>query len=108
MSRVELLSSGGLRLDNRRPYELRSINFDILPNPPVGCDSVARVEHGLTKLIGFVSGPRDSVESNRTVPTSLGNPMEIQPHQIKIKIIIMVRSLYISQPHLSVQSIEKK
>ncbi|POW14014.1 hypothetical protein PSTT_03301, partial [Puccinia striiformis] len=75
MSRVELLSSGGLRLDNRRPYELRSINFDILPNPPVGCDSVARVEHGLTKLIGFVSGPRDSVESNRTVPTSLGNPI---------------------------------
>jgi len=74
MSRVELLSSGGLRLDNRRPYELRSIEFDILPNPPVGCDSVARVEHGLTKLIGFVSGPRDSVESSRTVATGLGNP----------------------------------
>ncbi|EFP74447.2 Exosome non-catalytic core component [Puccinia graminis f. sp. tritici] len=74
MSRVELLSSGGLRLDNRRPYELRSIDFNILPNPPVGCDSVARVEHGLTKLIGFVSGPRDSVESNRTVATTLGNP----------------------------------
>ncbi|WAQ87658.1 hypothetical protein PtA15_8A564 [Puccinia triticina] len=74
MSRVELLSSGGLRLDNRRPYELRSIDFSLLPNPPVGCDSVAKVEHGLTKLIGFVSGPRDSVDSNRTVATALGNP----------------------------------
>lgn len=78
MSRVELLSSGGLRLDNRRPYELRSTNFNILPNPPLGSDAAATLQHGLTRLLGFVSGPRDSIESNRTATTTaLGNPIAI-------------------------------
>ncbi|KAI7944531.1 hypothetical protein MJO28_010226 [Puccinia striiformis f. sp. tritici] len=40
----------------------------------LGCKG-SKGQHGLTKLIGFVSGPRDTVESNRTVTTSLGNPI---------------------------------
>lgn len=59
-SRIELLSSGGLRHDNRRPYELRQLDFSILTSPPSGSDAAAAVSHGLTRVIAYVTGPRES------------------------------------------------
>ncbi|CAH7670227.1 ribosomal protein S5 domain 2-type protein [Phakopsora pachyrhizi] len=61
-SRLELLSSGGLRLDNRRPNELREIKITIEPNPPIGTDSSVSLQHGQTRLISSVSGPKDQYQ----------------------------------------------
>ncbi|KAG0143486.1 hypothetical protein CROQUDRAFT_134963 [Cronartium quercuum f. sp. fusiforme G11] len=65
MSRIELLSSGGLRHDNRRPYEMRQLDFTILSNPPLGSDAAAKVSHGLTRVIAFVCGPREGTGVGR-------------------------------------------
>lgn len=59
-SRRELLTAAGLRQDNRRPYELRQLEFSIFAEPPAGADGAASASHGLTRVVAVVFGPHDS------------------------------------------------
>lgn len=80
MSRLEILNSGSLRLDGRRPDELRSVALHITPekaqfndfstfnsgtNP--NSDGSARVEQGLTVAHASVFGPRESKQRSNTL-----------------------------------------
>ncbi|KAF9103881.1 Exosome complex component RRP41 [Mortierella sp. AM989] len=58
MSRVELLSPEGLRIDGRRPAELRKITSttSVLSQ----ADGSAYLEHGNTKVLAAVYGPREA------------------------------------------------
>ncbi|KAF9170158.1 Exosome complex component RRP41 [Mortierella sp. AD011] len=58
MSRVELLSPEGLRIDGRRPGELRKITSttSVLSQ----ADGSAYLEHGNTKVLAAVYGPREA------------------------------------------------
>ncbi|EGF99909.1 uncharacterized protein MELLADRAFT_68249 [Melampsora larici-populina 98AG31] len=64
MSRIEILSSAGLRQDNRRPYELRQLDFKILKSSPNSLDGSSIVSHGLTKVTSSVSGPKEITSSS--------------------------------------------
>ncbi|EDO06955.1 3' exoribonuclease family domain 1 protein [Babesia bovis T2Bo] len=62
MSKIEYISLEGLRIDGRRPSEVRHI--DILCGPECGVDiinydGVAQVTQGLTKVQAFINGPTD-------------------------------------------------
>lgn len=62
MSRRELISKVGLRLDGRRAKELRRIRckLGVFPEP----DGSAYIEQGLTKVLAAVYGPHQvSIES---------------------------------------------
>ncbi|MCO5565963.1 hypothetical protein L7F22_019638 [Adiantum nelumboides] len=80
MSRLEILNSGSLRLDGRRPHELRSLALHITPenahsnefssfnsgtNPK--SDGSARVEQGLTVVHASVYGPREAKQRSNTL-----------------------------------------
>lgn len=96
MSRLEILNSGALRLDGRRPHELRSLALHIAPgageasasggggsssskNTPrtsliVGkdgttqeADGSARVEQGLSTVYAAVYGPREARSRSATL-----------------------------------------
>ncbi|KAF9984250.1 Exosome complex component RRP41 [Mortierella antarctica] len=58
MSRVELLTPEGLRIDGRRPAELRKITSttSVLSQ----ADGSAYLEHGNTKVLAAVYGPREA------------------------------------------------
>jgi exosome complex component RRP41 len=58
-NRPPLLSASALRLDNRRPLEIRPIEFDIDTLPSKQVDGAASVTQGLTKVQVTVCGPRD-------------------------------------------------
>ncbi|GAA5973553.1 hypothetical protein JCM11641_007115 [Rhodosporidiobolus odoratus] len=76
-SRTQLVTPSSLRLDSRLPLELRSISFQILPQPPppssshsnsneyhptqppAQADGYAKVSHGLTTVSSAVYGPRE-------------------------------------------------
>lgn len=70
-SKIQLLTSSGLRIDSRLPLELRALTFSILPDSsssttstaPAHPDGYAIACHGLTKVSSSVYGPR---EPNRT------------------------------------------
>ena len=47
----------GLRHDARRPYELRSLSFQLLPHPQA--DGSATVTQGLTSVQVAIYGPRE-------------------------------------------------
>lgn len=55
MSKKELVSNIGLRLDGRRPNELRRIRckLGVFPEP----DGSAYIEQGLTKVLASIYGP---------------------------------------------------
>lgn len=44
---------------------MRQLDFTILTNPPLGSDAAATVSHGLTRVMAFVCGPRESTGSGR-------------------------------------------
>ncbi|KAI7818076.1 ribosomal protein S5 domain 2-type protein [Gamsiella multidivaricata] len=58
MSRVELLSPEGLRVDGRRPAELRKITSATAVLSQA--DGSAYLEHGNTKVLAAVYGPREA------------------------------------------------
>ncbi|KAG0048536.1 Exosome complex component RRP41 [Gryganskiella cystojenkinii] len=58
MSRVELLSPEGLRVDGRRPAELRKITSTTAVLSQA--DGSAYLEHGNTKVLAAVYGPREA------------------------------------------------
>lgn len=59
----ELLSPQGLRIDGRRQTELRqiSIKLGVLDR----CDGSAFLQHGHSKVIASISGPKNPSKSNR-------------------------------------------
>ncbi|GFE53793.1 exosome complex exonuclease [Babesia ovis] len=68
MSKIEYLSLEGLRVDGRRPNEVR--NIEILCGSECGVDiinydGVAQVTQGLTKAQAFVNGPTDAGRSKQ-------------------------------------------
>ncbi|WFD29537.1 Exosome non-catalytic core component [Malassezia sp. CBS 17886] len=78
MSRTELLSAGGYRLDGRRPLELRSIELALAPHTASGAslqlasastaarpDGSAQVSQGLTTVCAYVYGPREPGRAGR-------------------------------------------
>lgn len=78
MSRLEILNSGALRLDGRKPHELRSLALHISPESPLPevaswrsgihhpSDGSARVEQGLTVVHAAVFGPREAKSRSGT------------------------------------------
>jgi len=58
MSRREFLSPEGLRLDGRRPGELRGVTASIGVLPSI--DGSAIFELGGTKVLATVQGPREA------------------------------------------------
>ncbi|KAF9301957.1 Exosome complex component RRP41 [Mortierella antarctica] len=58
MSRVELLSPEGLRVDGRRPEELRKITSTTAVLSQA--DGSAYLEHGNTKVLAAIYGPREA------------------------------------------------
>ncbi|KAK3844807.1 MAG: ribosomal protein S5 domain 2-type protein [Linnemannia gamsii] len=58
MSRTELLSPEGLRIDGRRPAELRKITSTTCVLSQA--DGSAYLEHGNTKVLAAVYGPREA------------------------------------------------
>lgn len=60
MSRPILLSNSALRLDSRRPLELRPLTLlvDVVPSQTV--DGSASAQHGLTHVQATVSGPKEA------------------------------------------------
>nr|ODO01001.1 exosome complex component RRP41 [Cryptococcus depauperatus CBS 7855] len=56
-SRTEILNDGGLRVDVRRPYELRSTTFRLGTHP--ACDGSATAIQGLTHVQVSIFGPRE-------------------------------------------------
>ncbi|KAH9814101.1 ribosomal protein S5 domain 2-type protein [Melampsora americana] len=71
MSRIEILSSAGLRQDNRRPYELRQIDFKILTSSPNSLDGSSSVSHGLTKVTSSISGPKESTNTHHKTSSTI-------------------------------------
>ncbi|GIX66006.1 uncharacterized protein BcabD6B2_54420 [Babesia caballi] len=72
MSKIEYISLEGLRVDGRRPGEVR--NIEILCGRECGVDvinydGIAQVTHGLTKAQAYVNGPTD-VGRNKQRPTA--------------------------------------
>ncbi|WFD35521.1 glyceraldehyde-3-phosphate dehydrogenase (phosphorylating) [Malassezia cuniculi] len=75
MSRVDLLSAGGYRMDGRRPQELRSLEFELSPHKGMPApafasavtlpDGSAQVSQGLSTVCAYVYGPREPVRSSR-------------------------------------------
>lgn len=53
----QLTQCPGLRHDARRPYELRSLSFQLLPHPQA--DGSATVSQGLTSVQVAIYGPRE-------------------------------------------------
>ncbi|KAI9595786.1 putative exosome complex exonuclease RRP41 [Syncephalis fuscata] len=58
MSRLELLSPEGLRVDGRRAAELRKLKCSLSPLPHA--DGSAYIEQGNTKVLAVVYGPRET------------------------------------------------
>lgn len=54
---MEFVSPEGLRLDGRRPNDLRRMKAEL--GVFEGCDGSARVEHGNTKALAVVYGPHE-------------------------------------------------
>ncbi|KAI3627295.1 SKI6 [Malassezia furfur] len=78
MSRIDLLSSGGYRMDGRRPLELRSMEFKISPHMSSSAslipasasaagrpDGSAQVTQGLTSVCVYIYGPREPGRASR-------------------------------------------
>jgi exosome complex component RRP41 len=80
-SRIEILNEGGklfvtvctftakppgLRHDARRPYELRSLSFQLLPHPHA--DGSATVSQGLTSVQVVIYGPREPKSRSNSHP----------------------------------------
>lgn len=81
-SRIEILNDGGkpvqyqssrshaeesgLRHDSRRPYELRSMSFQLLPHPHA--DGSATVSQGLTSVQVAIFGPREPKSRSSSHP----------------------------------------
>lgn len=63
-SRVEYVNISGLRIDGRRPKELRKITCQLGVHP--SADGSAVVELGLTKVLATVSGPREALRRHET------------------------------------------
>lgn len=65
-SRLELINAGRLRLDGRRPLELRSLALEIgssrtnLTSSVSHPDGCARAQQGLTSIFASVYGPREA------------------------------------------------
>jgi exosome complex component RRP41 len=56
----------GLRHDARRPYELRSLSFQLLPHPHA--DGSATVSQGLTSVQVVIYGPREPKSRSSSHP----------------------------------------
>ncbi|CDR95175.1 Exosome complex component SKI6 [Babesia bigemina] len=82
MAKIEYISVEGLRVDGRRPAEVR--NIEILCGPECGVDvnsydGVAQVRQGLTKAQAFVKGPTDvGRNKQRSQLETSDSPVEIQ------------------------------
>lgn len=57
MSRVEYINVSGLRVDGRRPHEIRRFRASLAPY--ARADGSACVEMGGTKVVAVVYGPRE-------------------------------------------------
>lgn len=60
MSRVELLNTGGFRVDGRKQYELRSIAIQLGGSQDTAADGSAQITQGLTIVSATVFGPREA------------------------------------------------
>ncbi|GBE59621.1 exosome complex exonuclease [Babesia ovata] len=82
MVKIEYISVEGLRVDGRRPAEVR--NIEILCGPECGVDvgnydGVSQVTQGLTKAQAFVKGPTDvGRNKQRSQLETSDSPVEIQ------------------------------
>ncbi|KAK6200156.1 ribosomal protein S5 domain 2-type protein [Scheffersomyces amazonensis] len=74
MSRMELYSPEGLRIDGRRWNELRRFESRINTHPN-SCDGSSYVEQGNTKVICMVQGPMEP--SSRSQADSAGATIEV-------------------------------
>lgn len=62
---MDLLSDQGIRMDGRRPNELRKIECKL--GVSTGADGSAYVEHGHSKVLVSVYGPHDVSFGNQIV-----------------------------------------
>ena len=69
MSKLEYISLAGLRLDGRRPGELRDIEATL--NHDICCDGSVLLEIGQSKVVACVMGPREVDRRSRSPTTTI-------------------------------------
>jgi exosome complex component RRP41 len=88
MSRLELFSPEGIRVDGRRFNELRSFDCSINTHPHAA-DGSAYISQGNTKVLCLVRGPSDNLPANSNASLSANEPIIsvsiIQPPYAKME-----------------------